>query len=95
MFGRIEIGDNVFIGYGAILMPNINIRSNVIIGAGAVVTRDIPSGAIAVGSPAKVVSTIEEYYKSIESSKDNIRMMGLEDKRLYLESKFGINRLFK
>ena len=59
--GKIIIGDNVFIGADAIILPNITIGSNVIIGAGAVVTKDIPDNSIAAGNPARVVSTYERF----------------------------------
>ncbi len=40
--GRVDIGSNVFIGYGSIVLPNTRIGNNVIVGAGTIVTRDIP-----------------------------------------------------
>lgn len=49
------IGDNVWIGGGAIIMPGVTIGDNVVIGAGSVVTRDIPSDTIAYGSPCRVI----------------------------------------
>lgn len=49
------IGDNVWIGGGAIIMPGITIGDNVVIGAGSVVTKDIPSNVIAYGNPCRVV----------------------------------------
>ena len=49
------IGDNVWIGGGAIIMPGVTIGNNVVIGAGSVVTHDIPDNTIAYGSPCKVV----------------------------------------
>lgn len=49
------IGNNVWIGGGAILMPGVTIGDNVVIGAGSVVTKDIPSNKIAYGNPCKVV----------------------------------------
>lgn len=61
IFGRITIGNNVHIGWNAIIMPNVKIGNNCIIGAGAVVTRDIPDNSVAVGVPAHVVESIEEY----------------------------------
>lgn len=51
------IGDNVYIGYGAIILPGVTIGDNCIIGAGAVVTRDIPEWSVAVGNPARVIKT--------------------------------------
>ena len=61
LFGPISIGDNCHIGSNAILMPNIKIGNNCIIGCGAIVTKDIPDNSIAVGVPARVIETIDEY----------------------------------
>ncbi len=49
------IGDNVWIGGGAIIMPGVTIGDNVVIGAGSIVTKDIPANKIAFGNPCKVV----------------------------------------
>lgn len=49
------IGDRVWIGGGAIIMPGVTIGDNVVIGAGSVVTKDIPSNSIAYGIPCRVV----------------------------------------
>ena len=49
------IGDNCFIGNGAILLPGITIGNEVIVGAGSVVTKDVPSNSIVAGNPAKVI----------------------------------------
>ncbi len=60
-YGRIIIDENCFIGSGTIIMPNVHIGRNCVIGAGSIVTKDIPDNSVAVGSPARVVKTIEEY----------------------------------
>lgn len=62
--GAVTIGNTVFIGAGAIILPNVRIGNNVIIGAGSVVTRDIPDDSVAVGNPAKIVSTTKELVAS-------------------------------
>ncbi|MFE1952700.1 sugar O-acetyltransferase [Streptomyces sp. NPDC059524] len=54
----ITIGDNVWLGGGAIVCPGVTIGDNSVIGAGAVVTRDIPANVVAVGNPARPVRTI-------------------------------------
>ena len=51
----VHIGDNVWLGGGAILLPGVKIGNNVVIGAGSVVTKDIPDNVIAVGNPCRVV----------------------------------------
>lgn len=59
--GKVKIGNNVFIGAGSIVLPNVTIGDNTIIGAGSVVTHSIPSNMVAVGNPAKVVCTVAEF----------------------------------
>ena len=54
----IVIGDNVWIGGGAIICPNVTIGQNTTIGAGSVVTRSIPEGVFAAGNPCRVIKTI-------------------------------------
>ncbi len=53
--GLVQVGERSFIGTGAIALPRVRIGSDSIVGAGSVVTRDIPSGVVAFGSPAKTV----------------------------------------
>jgi maltose O-acetyltransferase len=51
----IVIGDNVWLGGGVIVCPGVTIDADTVVGAGSVVTRDLPSGVVAVGSPARVI----------------------------------------
>lgn len=51
----VTIGDNVWIGGGAIIMPGVTIGNNVVIGAGSIVTKNIPDNVIAYGSPCQAV----------------------------------------
>lgn len=51
----VTIGNNVWIGGGAIIMPGVTIGDNVVIGAGSIVTKDIPSNKIAYGNPCQVI----------------------------------------
>lgn len=59
--GRVTIGDNVFIGAETVVLPGVTIGSNVIVGANSTVTHDVPDNLVVAGSPARVVSTLDEY----------------------------------
>ncbi len=56
----ITIGNNVWIGGGVQILPGVNIGDNTIVGAGSIVSKDIPSGVLAVGNPCKVIREISE-----------------------------------
>jgi maltose O-acetyltransferase len=56
----VEIGSDVWVGGGAIILPGVRIGSRAIIGAGSVVTRDVPEGMFAAGNPCRVIREITE-----------------------------------
>lgn len=62
----ITVGDQVYIGNNVIIMPGVTIGNKVIIGAGSIVTRDIPDNSLAVGVPARVIKTADEYFEKIQ-----------------------------
>jgi maltose O-acetyltransferase len=59
------IGDDCWIGGGAIICPGVTIGNRCVIGAGSVVTKDIPDDSLAAGNPAKVIRKIEPQEKFI------------------------------
>lgn len=61
LIGRVTIGNNVFIGAGSIILPNVKIGNNVIVGAGSVVSRTIPDNSVALGTPARIICSYEEF----------------------------------
>ena len=64
--GVVNIGNNVFIGASSTILPGVNIGNNVVIGANSVVSRDIPDNSVAVGVPARVIKTTNEYFEKIK-----------------------------
>lgn len=56
----IEIGEDVWVGGGAIILPGVRIGDRSVIAAGSVVTRDIPADVVAVGNPCRVLRPIEQ-----------------------------------
>lgn len=59
--GEIRVGDNVFIGAGALILPNVTIGNDCIVGAKSVVTRSVPDGSVVAGNPARLVSKTEDF----------------------------------
>ena len=59
--GKVSIGNHVFIGASAIIMPGVKLGNNVIVGAGSVVTHDVEDNTVVAGNPAKVISSLEDF----------------------------------
>jgi maltose O-acetyltransferase len=60
-FGKaVDIGSDVWVGGGAIILAGVRIGSRAVIGAGSVVTRDVPEGVLAAGNPCRVIREITE-----------------------------------
>ena len=79
----VTIGDDVWIGAGAVICPGVTIGENTVIGAGSVVTKDIPANVVAAGNPCKVIREIGErdkqfYYKDRPITPEDLE----EEKRL-------------
>ena len=62
-FGKVSIGNYVYIGTNALIMPGVTIGDNVLVAAGSIVTKSIPSGMVVAGNPARIICTIEEFYE--------------------------------
>lgn len=65
--GEITVGNNVFIGMGALILPNVNIGNNCIVGANAVVTRSVADGTIVAGNPARVVGQTDDFLQRAQA----------------------------
>ena len=61
VFGKVVLGDRVYVGSGTKIMPGVTVGDNVLIAAGSVVTKSIPSNVVVAGNPAKYICSIDEY----------------------------------
>lgn len=59
--GGVKVGNNVFVGADTVILPSVTIGNNVIIGAHSTVTHDITDNSVVVGSPAKIICSLDEY----------------------------------
>ncbi len=87
----ITIGDNVYIGNNVILLPGVIVGNNVIIGAGAVVSRNIPDNSVAVGVPAKVIKSFDEYFEKIQKESLHLGHLKGQEKDKALMKYYGYN----
>lgn len=63
IFLPVHIGNRVFVGFGAVIMPGVVVGDDVVIGSNAVVTKDISSGSVVAGVPAKFICSTQELIK--------------------------------
>ncbi len=86
----ITIGNNVFIGHGATLLPGVTVGDNVVIGARSVVAKDIPSNCVAAGVPARPIRSIEEYERKVVPKCVSTKHLSPKRKREFLRSTLGL-----
>lgn len=88
LFGRIEIGNNCFIGARCIIMPGVTIGDNCIVGAGSVVTKSIAPNTVVAGNPARPITDIDTYRNKVKNLGFPIKGLSMEEqKKLILSSK--------
>lgn len=102
--GHVIIGDNVFLGLGCTVLPNVKIGNNVIVGAGSIVSKDIPDNSVCAGVPARIICSMSDYKSRIlDSAKrvpiysmdlDPLRMKEIEkrEQKEKLQFSFGIKK---
>ena len=86
LFKPIVIGNNVHIGVNSIIMPGVTIGNNVVVGCGAVVTKNIPDNSIAVGCPARVIETVDEYIAKNKDKYIYTKNLSESQKRAMIEN---------
>ena len=76
--GKVIIGDNVFVGANATILPNVKIGDNSIIGANSVVTKDITANCVAAGNPVKIICSLEEFLNRNQEKMETAQKFGRE-----------------
>ena len=69
--GSVIIGDNVFVGHGAIILPNVSVGPNAIVGAGSVVTKNVLMNTIVGGVPARKIGTLDKFMQKLQKKTDD------------------------
>ena len=85
----ITVGNDVYIGNNVIILPGVTIGNNVVIGAGAVVSNDIPDNSVAVGVPARVIKTADEYLEKLKMESLHLGHLKGKDKDKALMEYYG------
>lgn len=84
--GKVDIGNNVFVGMGTIILKNTEIGDNVIIGAGSIVSGKIESDSVYAGNPARKIMDIEKFYekrkaRQIREAMEIVKQIEMREKR--------------
>lgn len=85
-FGKIKIGNNVYIDNCALILPGVLIGNNVIVGAGSVVTKSVPDNVIIAGNPARIIRYVNDYEKKMLPFNTKSKGKSYEEKKKYLLS---------
>lgn len=91
IIGKIEIGNNVFIGMDAIILPGVSIGDNSIVAAGSIVTKSFPPNSIVGGNPAKLICKLEDYINKNQNFLIDTKQFSEEEKKEFILS--NLNKL--
>lgn len=80
-FGKIVVGNNVYIGNNAIILPGVTIGNNVIIGGATVVSKSVSDNQIVVGNPGRVVGNVTDLYVKMDHYNLNTKGLSYFDKK--------------
>lgn len=69
--GRVSIGNDCFIGFGSIILPDTKIGNKVIVGAGSIIAKDIPDNVVVGGNPCRILCAYDEYMERMVKKMQN------------------------
>lgn len=84
----IKIGNNVFLGYGTVVLPGVTIGDNVVVGASSVVSKDVPPNTVVAGVPARIIKSVDQYFSSCQVSMNETKQLNSNDKREFYLAKY-------
>lgn len=87
----IDVGNDVYIGTNALILPGISIGNRVVVGAGSVVTHDIPNNSVVAGNPARVISTVDAYLDKMKQKSLRLGHLTGHDKAVRLALHYGVD----
>lgn len=85
-FGKVTIGDYVYIGTNALIMPGVTLGDNVLVAAGSIVTKSVPSGMVVAGNPARCIGTVEQFIERNIKYNLESKNLSYKEKREFLLS---------
>ncbi len=91
VFTPITVGNNVFIGAKAMIMPGVRIGNNVIVAGASVVSRDVPDNSIVGGVPARIIGNTDEFIQKVSPELVRVRSLPPEKKKKFLLERFKLD----
>lgn len=86
----ISVGNDVYLGLRALILPGVTIGNRCIIAAGSVVTRNVPDNTVVAGVPARRISSVDEYMEKMKKKSLGLGHLGPSEKAVQLKKHFGI-----
>ncbi|HHZ8891379.1 TPA: acyltransferase [Klebsiella michiganensis] len=83
IINKITIGDNVYLGFGCLILPGVVIENNVVVGANSVITKNLEANAVYAGVPARKIKDLNEYYLSCKEKSFDTKKYSDEEKKTY------------
>ena len=83
-FGKIRVGNNVYLGNNVTILPGVTIGDNVLVAANSVITKSVESNIVLAGNPAKKVKDIKDFYESMKQYNVNTSGMNYHEKEMLL-----------
>ncbi len=90
--GCIEIHENVFIGAGSRILPDVSIGPNAIIAAGSIVNKDVPEGVVVGGCPAKIIGSFDDIHRRREEYSRKYSGLSIEEQTKKVWEEFDLKR---